>query len=133
MADPTATYSATVDASDDDITYLTIDGANSADLEELVELLETTDFDDGGVRSRLPGLKDSSISLEYDWELTDAGQVLIRAGYTGRSIVYIKILPDGTNGWKVAMYVESLSTSAAVDGKATVSVTLQGTGAVTVV
>jgi predicted secreted protein len=128
-----ATYSATLDYSDDGATYNSMDGARSADLSRICELLDVTDFDSAGQRARIPGLLDSSITVQYDIDYADTAQNEMRAAWLARTESYVRFLPDGTNGAIVQGYISAIDESGAVDGKGEGSFTISQSAAITAV
>lgn len=81
--------------------------------------------------ARLQGLKDATYSLSGNWEPTDTnGQVVIRNAWLNDTTLWIQILPDGVAGFKQECKVSAFNIEIAVDGIASVSVELEGTGAV---
>lgn len=130
-----AAHVAVVSVSTDDVSYNEVDGLNDASLQRMLELLDTTDFKDtSGEKTLTPGLGDGSVSLSGDYEPADTnGQVVLRTAGTGKSLVYVKVLSDGTNGYKAGFYVESFDIKASVGGKAEFSCSLKKSGALTAV
>jgi predicted secreted protein len=112
-----------------------VDGINNVTYSPKVDLLDVTDFKDtSGAKLKLAGLIDGSISLSGDYEPTDAPQSLLRTSMTSGASVWLSVHfnPSGTTGTKgfiVECKVESFEVSAAVDGKAEFSCSLQFTGA----
>lgn len=130
---PAAAHAAAVSFSSDDTTYVEVDGINDASLQRLVDLLDTTDFKDtSGAHTRIAGLKDTSVSLSGDWEPADTGWLKAETAYSSGATLYVKVLLNGTNGYKAPFKVESIELSGGVDGKCEVSISCQGTGAATI-
>lgn len=46
------------------------------------------------------GESEDTYQLQGDEDLADAGQQVLRDAYDSGDPVFLKILPDGTNGWK---------------------------------
>ncbi len=116
-----AGYSTVVSLSSDDVSYSIFDGIKNFSGALAADELDTTDFADTQWRTRIQGLKSGDFSLEGDYEPSDTAQTLIRTACTSGATVYLKVLFDGTNGYKVAVKVMSYEPGAAVDGLATVS------------
>jgi predicted secreted protein len=132
MADPG--HAVRVDVSNDDITYNELDGINNVDWGPMADLLDTTDFKDTtGFKTRIQVLKDIAPTISGDYERTDTAQSALRTGWDTGATRYLKVMLDGTNGFKVACKVESFGISASVDGKVEFTASLQGTGAISVV
>lgn len=112
-----------------------VDGINNVTYSPKLDLLDVTDFKDtSGAKLKLGGLKDGSISLAGDFEPSDAPQALLRTAAGDGSSVWISthFNPSGSTGTKgfiVECKVESFDISAAVEGKAEFSCSLQFTGA----
>lgn len=112
-----------------------VDGINSVSYSPSLDLLDVTDFKDTtGTKLKLAGLKDGSISLSGDLEMTDAPQTLLRTAAGDGSSVWMTIHfnPSGAasaKGFQVECKVESFEISAAVDGKVEFTASLQFTGA----
>jgi predicted secreted protein len=125
---------ATIWASSDDSVYYEIDGIKSVDFGRNADLLDTTDFKDTtGFKTRIQGLRDGTFDLSGDYESADTAQTTIQTVFNSGASIYIKYLPDGTNGWKAECKVESIDVSATVDGLIETSITCQFTGAVSTV
>ena len=118
-------------------TYTKIAGLNDASLQRIRDLLDTTNFKDANdapVRKRIYGLKDRSLSLSGDLDLSDSnGQVLLSDAIDDGTNVFIKYLPDGTNGWQVEFLVENFDMQSTPDGKNEFSCSLQATGDATAI
>lgn len=112
-----------------------VDGINNVTYSPSLDLLDVTDFKDStGAKLKLGGLKDGSISLSGDLEMTDAPQALLRTAAGDGSSVWMSCYfnPSGSTGqkgFKVECKVESFEITAAVDGKVEFSASLQFTGA----
>src|SRR4051812_46813674 len=71
-----------------------VDGMNDATFNEMIELLETTDFKSGGAaawKTRIGGLNDGDINLAGDFEASDAPQQLMRSSKRTGTTVWISI------------------------------------------
>jgi predicted secreted protein len=104
-----------------------ISGVDDATYNRMAEILEVTEFGDE-YRSRIAGLKDTSVDLSgsYDPDDTD-GQLELEPG----DDVWVALFPKGTSedGKQIKMIVENFEQSASVDGRQEFSSTLQGNGA----
>lgn len=100
------------------------------------ETEETTDFaDDGGFKTRIAKLKDSSVDMSGDYEEADTIQDLLRshwaAGTTGYLTVHMNpAAAAGSKGWRIPVIIESYTASGAVGGVGKFSAKLVGNGAV---
>lgn len=94
---------------------------------------DVTDFADSTFRKRILGLKDFPISLSGDAEFSDTSFALMRTSYGSGATVYVRILPDGTNGFEVGCLVKSMSFDNDVDSVSSVSIDLVSTTDVTIV
>lgn len=85
--------------------------------------------------NRIQGLKDTSFNMGGFYDPTDTnGQVVIlNALLNSQGVIFIQFLPDGTNGWQLALLVSSFEISATADGFVEVSIDFEGTGAITAV
>lgn len=112
-----------------------VDGINSVSYSPSLDLLDVTDFKDStGTKLKLGGLKDGSVSLSGDLEMTDAPQGLLRTAAGDGSSVWMTMHfnPSGaasSKGFQVECKVESFEISASVDGKVEFSASLSFTGA----
>lgn len=112
-----------------------VDGINSVSYSPSLDLLDVTDFKDStGAKIKLAGLKDGSISLSGDLEMTDAPQALLRTAASDGTSVWLTIHfnPSGSasaKGFQVECKIESFEISASVDGKVEFSSTASFTGA----
>jgi len=112
-------------------------GINSITFDPVLDQLDTTDFDSNGNREFIPGLKSGTITLAGDYEPTDTnGQVVLVNAYSNSTLLTTTTKPaftvDGTNGFSADAYVSSFSVNPTVEGKATVTYTLQLTGAISI-
>jgi predicted secreted protein len=128
-----AGHTTLVQISADDVTYTSLDGCNSVELQRLKEVLETTDFAGGSYRERILGLSDSPVSVSGDYERADTASALLETVWGSGATAYVKIMWDGTNGHKVAIKVENFNISSSYDGKVEMSCSLVSTGAVSAV
>ena len=102
------------------------------------EVLETTDLaTNQGYRNRILGLTDWSISCDSNYTHGDAALTLIRNALTSRTALHVRYLPLGSasadipKGFKGQCVVESFGVTGEVAGLETVSISLQGNGALT--
>ena len=105
-----------------------IGGIKSWTLDYTVDMLETTDFADGGAtnsaKTFIPGLSGWSGSFEGYKDGAPQG-----LGFS--SSVTLKLEEDTTYFWTGSAYITGIHESAAVDGAITVSYDFQGTGELT--
>ena len=124
----------TFSVSSDDSAYSEVDGINDHNFDYMRELLDTTDFKDtSGGRTRMAGLTDGSIEISGDYEASDTGQALIRTQFASGSVLYSKMLWNGSAGHKVACIVEKWTNKVTVDGKVEFSASIKFNGAVSTV
>jgi len=108
-------------------------GIKSYELSVSGELLDGTDFSDtSGYHVRIQGLKDLQVSISGNFE-TSTAQALIRSSARTGATGWVRILPDGTNGFKCQVKVSDYKVTAEVNGIVSFSATLQATGAVAAV
>jgi predicted secreted protein len=127
----TGGYSAVLSFSTDDSTYNAFDGITSFSGPLVAEELDTTDFADTQWRTSIQGLKSIAFSIEGDYEPSDTAQSALRTAFTSGATVYIKILFDGTNGYKCACKVYSWNAQPVVDAKTSFSAELKSVAAPT--
>lgn len=83
---------------------------------------------------RMQGLKDASYSLSGFYEPGDTtGQVVIETAWMNGSDLFIKVLADGTNGFRQQVVVDSFDTDGEADGAVEVSIELSGAAAMVAV
>lgn len=116
-----------VQVSDDDFTTFENMKANNFNFAPTVAMLDDTHFQDEAMQ-RVPGLSDNPLTLAAKYDIADAGQLLLQTQFLAKGLVYVKVLPDGTNGYKISYYVESFEVSSAADGTVDLSVSLASTG-----
>ena len=127
----TAGYSTVVSFSTDDITYNAFTNIKSVSGLALTAAdLDTTSFGTGQWKTRIQGLKEMMPKLDGQWEIATA-QTAARTAFTSGATVYLKVLFDGTNGFKIACIVESYEIGSAVDGLVTFSLSLASNGSPT--
>jgi len=121
----TAGFNGDLDVSTDDSTYNTIGDVTEVSSNLQRSLEEITVLGDTAV-DRLPMLKDSDFSITVLADDTDTQQGVLDSALDGGTTVYLRHLYDGTNGFKVECYVESVSYGSTPDGVATKSYTCMG-------
>ena len=126
IASHTAAISVATGAS---TTYLTLGGMMTVSYDDSRDSLDTTDFMDANIRRRMVGLRDLSLSVNGVCDLTDTGQLLLKAAHRSQTSVYVRVLYDGTNGFMTSFLVGSISTEGAIDDKVSVSCSLETDGA----
>jgi len=125
--------STVVQISTDDSAYNTILDINEVSHPLSANNEDVSAFGDTFVE-RLQTIKDATYSLSGWYNNADTtGQIAIRNALIGDSALYVKVLYDGTNGYKQQVVVSSFEVSSSVDGVVEVSIELEGTGAVTAV
>lgn len=125
--------SVVISVSTNDSTYNTVAELNDASMSVDGDNIDITEFGDSYI-NRIQGLKDVSWSLSGFYAPTDTnGQVVIRTALLNDSTLYVKVLWDGTNGFKQLVKVSSFEVSAAVDGAVEVSIELEGSDVITAV
>lgn len=112
----------------------TILGLNDGSVTVNGDTIDVTTFASGGWIQKIQGLKSAEISLSGFFEPTDTtGQVAMRTALLNGTSLVMSALVDGTNGWTGSFLVTSLELGATPDGEVSVSISLESTGAVTVV
>jgi len=112
-------------------------GINSITFDPVLDQLDTTDFDSNGEREFIPGLSSATITLAGDYEPTDTnGQTVLVNAWKNKTLLTTTTAPaftvDGTNGFSADAYVASFSINPTVEGKVTVTYSLQLTGTITI-
>lgn len=103
-------------------TYDDIGGANDVSFDDTMEELDATEFGDSNVQ-RIYGLGDAEFSVTANFQGSDAGQGVIRTAKAARDNIFVRYLPDGTNGWSAECLCTSISTSQSVDDKVVIEYT----------
>lgn len=117
--------------------------ATSPSLDLGGEVLDDTELaTNAGYRTRCLGLHDWSINADSNWKPVTGTQVdddasgasalaAVRSAKLNRTALLGRYLPDGTvgNGFQGSVVVENFNMSGDVGGLETVSITLQGDGA----
>jgi predicted secreted protein len=126
-----AAYKKQILVSSDNVTYTEVE-ATSVSLNQGTEVLDATTFASAeGWRSRVMGIIDWSISIEAIFTPGNTALSTIKTANTSRTTLYVRYLPDGTNanGFQGQVVVESFNMSGDVSGLETVSISMQGNGA----
>lgn len=92
-----------------------IDGIDSAELSESRTVIETSDYASAEFKTRIMGLRDATISLSGQLELSDTAQALLRTNYAAGTTTHITILYDGTNGFTFPCVISSYNVGGGVD------------------
>lgn len=109
--------------------YTEIDGIDNASVSDTMDALDVSDFKDQvGARKRLLAMRDATISLSGHIELADAAQNNLRTYHTARTLAWVKVLFNGTNGVSVQCWIASTNHNASVSGKAAFSCEAVGNG-----
>lgn len=105
--------------------------ATSPSLEIGGDVLDDTTLINEGFRSRVLGLHDFSCNADSNFEPDNEALPLVRAAKLNRSPLFVQYLPDNTqaNGLKGGVAVETYNHSGDVGDLETVSISLQGNGA----
>jgi hypothetical protein len=106
-------------------TYSEADGVMSLDLDETTDLLDSTAFNDGRIRSRVAALADYSVSMEADFEPADTAYLKLRAAYDAGNDFVIRVLYGGTTGYAFTVKASSIKTSASVEDKVKLSISAE--------
>lgn len=120
-----AAYNGAIDV-DDGGGFDNVCGTDSIDPSFSVEQLETTEHcQTVGGRKRINGLLDATISISGYLDQSDAGQAALISAFLNKTSILVRWRPDGTNGWEFNANVSQFDPTAAVDGRADVSFTLE--------
>lgn len=96
---------AKVQISTDDSTYTDVGGLNSVDIDPSYDSADVSQFGDTGNR-KLPTLGHFSGSGTGFRDTTDAGQTAVVTASNNRTLLWFKVLPNGTTGWKAQCAVK---------------------------
>ena len=107
--------------------YTELPGTN-ATLNLAADMLDDTDFTSTGWRSRLPGLRDYSVSMTMNYDTSNTAFAAARTAWLNGSRLDFRYSPNGTVGFQGRVYVETFSHSGDVGGLETVDITLQTEG-----
>lgn len=114
-------------------TYNVVAGMKDASMNISGDNQDITTFGEDYI-VRLQGLKDVSYSLSGFLDLTDTnGQVRLQNALLNDSALFVKFLPDGTNGWKQEVKVSSFEMNGTADGMVELSIELEGSDSITAV
>jgi len=103
-----------------------VTGIKSWTLDYTVDVLETTDFDDAGVKSYVVGCSGWSGTFEG---LKDG----VPLGLAGTAVnIALKETQTSTQKWTGSAFITGVSANTSNDGVVTYSYTFQGTGALTI-
>lgn len=114
-------------------TFTTVAGLKTSSIELDGAVIDDSEF---GVdwQQKLQGLKNFKISMSGSYRPDDTnGQVAIRSAYVNDTELWAQVLPDGADGFRGQVIVTKFSVEPAVDGGVSVSIELEGTGAITIV
>lgn len=104
--------------------------ATTSSLNDGVEMLDDTNMaQDAGYRSRIYGLSDWSVSATSNFEPGNDAFNTVKTAKTNKTAVWVKYLPDGTNGFEGKALVETFNMSGDVGALETVEISLQAAGA----
>mgnify|MGYP001577750624 CR=1 FL=1 len=112
-------------------TYSELTGAKSFSMPGDTDMLDTTGFSDGADRTFIPGLRNRTLDLSGRYESADTGYGHLKTAFDNQTSIFIKVLPNGSTGFRAEYYVASLEISGEVDGLVEVSISVQRTGATT--
>jgi predicted secreted protein len=116
-------------------TYTNIVGVKSASLKRSGATIDVTTLTDTEL-VKIMGMRDSQITISGNFELDTTGQKLIRDAFANDTALFAKFQPDGgtTSGINstVEVKVSDYSITGDTTSEVSVSITLDGTGAVTV-
>lgn len=83
---------------------------------------------------RIQGLKDGKLSLSGSLRLDDTtGQMRCRSALLADTALFVRVLYDGTNGFQQEVKCSKFQADGDVADKVSVSLELEGTGAITAV
>ncbi len=105
-----------------------VDGIENSDINDQIADLDISDSKDQiGAIVRILGLRDTPFTLTGHVEY-ETGQNSIRTKYAARTLSWVKVLVDGTNGWQCKVWITGIQTRPSTSGKADLTVQLKSTG-----
>jgi hypothetical protein len=115
-----------------------IKGLNNASMDTALDQLDSTVFDGTCSKTYIPGLNGGTMAWAGDYDPTDtSGQVAVVAAHFAKTLLTGATAPtfmvDATHGFTANAYVSACNIGTTVEGKVTVSFTIQLTGDITVV
>lgn len=117
----------------DDVTYYTIAGLDTFQDGEQAPPIADNEFGDAWSQN-VGGILSNNISMSGGLRLTDTnGQVSMDSLMRSGSFGYIKVLLDGTNGYKQQMLVTKFQRGSKTNDRVTVSIELASQGSPTAV
>ncbi len=120
-----------INVSTDQATWLPL-VATTGSLDFSTNVLNDTELATNvGFNSKCYGLHDWSVSADNIAVIGNAALALVRNALLNRTTLFVQYLPDGdeANGFEGEVIVENFNQSGGVDDLETISMTLQGTGA----
>lgn len=114
-----------------------IGGINNITFDTTLDQLDVTVFGGSGDRVFIAGLTGATMSLSGDYDYSDTnGQKVLVDAWKAKTLLTSGTQPtftvNGSNGFAADGYVSGLSVNPTVEGKVTVSYSIQLTGAVTI-
>lgn len=130
-----AGYGAKVLCSLTDGSYQEVGHLNSASTKVVVDQLDTTNFtSSGGDKEEIGGLRSIEFgNLAGDYDPADTNQTMIRDACFNRTMVFLKVLPDGGNGVSVQCTIADYEVKSTVAGKVEFSFTPKSSGLPTLI
>lgn len=122
-----------VSVSTDGTVYNAVQELNSCDMSLAGNTLDVTQFGDAFIE-KIQGIRDCSWTLDgFFAPLDTTGQVAIRSALVNDTALYVKIVWDGTHSILQQVKPSKFEVKAGVADTVSVSITLDGTGVVTIV
>lgn len=114
--------------------YSTVVGIANATMSRQGQTVDVTTLTDSDI-VRILGIRDCTFTIDGNWESADTtGQDVIRSAYENDTALFVQFLPNGTAGFKQEVKVSKFEIAGASGaGKVSISIELQGTGAVSTV
>jgi len=128
-----AAYTGVFSTSTDGSTWHVLDDTTTVGWSLDGDELDTSKFGSSGWKDAITGMMQASADIAGNYNASDTAQGQLQTAYLGRSIVYIKALFDGTNGFTGQFRVFNQKIDAAVADLVKVSYTLKSVSAITAV
>lgn len=111
-----AAYAPRVYISEDNVTYYEVDGVSDIDVQDVMGSVDASSFKDQlGAVQRGTTLADLTASFSGLYATEATGHGTLRKVNQSRAVAYLKVLWNGTNGFKCAGLFKSYSGNAAAD------------------
>ena len=113
--------------------YNVVVGVQSATMSKQGQTVDVTTLTDADI-VKILGVRDTSYTIEGNWESDSTGQGVIRTALENDSGCFVQFLPNGTAGYQQEVKVRKYEiTGAQGPNKIGVSIELEGSAAITAI